>query len=53
MAKQKNTYSITGRIIDAKTRSVAGLRVEAWDKDLIIDILVENIGRRNHKRRNL
>lgn len=40
MAKQKNTYRITGRIIDAKTRSVAGLRVEAWDKDLICNDLV-------------
>lgn len=40
MAKQKNTYSIAGRIIDAKTRPVAGLRVEAWDKDLICNDLV-------------
>ena len=39
--KAKKIFRISGRIIDRKTRrGVAGLRVEAWDKDLILDDLV-------------
>ena len=36
-----NTYQINGRVIDNQSRrGIAGLRVEAWDKDLIISDLV-------------
>lgn len=39
MAKRK--FRVTGRVIDRKSRSgVPGLRVEAWDKDLVFDDLV-------------
>jgi hypothetical protein len=31
-------YRITGKVIDVKTRlGIPGLRIEAWDKDLIFD----------------
>src|SRR6185369_12050787 len=42
MAKKSGkTFRVSGRVIDlASRRGVAGLRVEAWDKDLIIDELV-------------
>ncbi|HKP11145.1 MAG TPA: carboxypeptidase-like regulatory domain-containing protein, partial [Blastocatellia bacterium] len=41
MAKRDDVFRIQGRIIDRATgRGVAGLRVEAWDKDLICDDLV-------------
>lgn len=37
----QETYRINGRVIDRQTRAgVAGLRVEAWDKDLIHNELV-------------
>jgi len=37
----KKTFRISGRVVDRKTRQGAGgLRVEAWDKDLIFDDLV-------------
>jgi hypothetical protein len=35
------TFSIKGQIIDAKSRQpLVGLRIEAWDKDLVIDDLL-------------
>jgi hypothetical protein len=37
----KKTFRIIGRIIERRTRSaIAQLRIEAWDKDLIVDDLV-------------
>ena len=46
MAKRpKKTFRIAGRVVDRKTRQgVSGLRVEAWDKDLIINDLVGSAG---------
>jgi hypothetical protein len=39
--KTKKIYRITGNVLNAKTRDgLAGLRVEAWDKDLIFNDLV-------------
>ncbi|HEV7472755.1 MAG TPA: neuraminidase-like domain-containing protein [Pyrinomonadaceae bacterium] len=41
MAKQNKTFKILGRVVDLETQTaLAGLRVEAWDKDLIQDDLV-------------
>ncbi|MBI2985750.1 MAG: hypothetical protein HYY45_03175 [Deltaproteobacteria bacterium] len=37
---EKKNFSISGRVIDIKAHGIAGLRVEAWDKDLIFDDLV-------------
>jgi hypothetical protein len=35
------TFSIKGQVIDAKSRQpLVGLRIEAWDKDLVIDDLL-------------
>jgi len=37
----KKTFRITGRVIDQKSgQGVEGLKVEAWDKDLLFDDLV-------------
>ena len=37
----KNTFNISGRVIDSASGSgIAGLKVEAWDKDLLFDDLV-------------
>jgi len=39
--KAKKVFLITGRVINSRSRAgLAGLRVEAWDKDLIVDDLV-------------
>jgi hypothetical protein len=41
MAKKDKVFRIAGRVIDRKTRNgIAGLRVESWDKDLILTDLV-------------
>jgi Neuraminidase-like domain/Salmonella virulence plasmid 28.1kDa A protein len=41
MAKRENVFRIKGRVLDRTTRNgIAGLRVEAWDKDLIFNDLV-------------
>lgn len=41
MAKRNKSYRISGHVIDRTTRQgVSGLRIEAWDKDLIFDDLV-------------
>lgn len=42
MAEQRNrTFRISGHVIDRETRQgLSGLRVEAWDKDLIFNDLV-------------
>lgn len=41
MANKKPTFEINGRVVDMNSgRGIAGLRVEAWDKDLIINDLV-------------
>lgn len=41
MAKRENVFKIEGRVIDRTTRKgIAGLRVEAWDKDPVFDDLV-------------
>ena len=39
--KARKTFHITGRVIDRKShQELAGLRVEAWDKDFIVNNLV-------------
>ncbi|HBB87905.1 MAG TPA: PA14 domain-containing protein,virulence plasmid 28 protein [Blastocatellia bacterium] len=39
--KDKSTYVINGRVIESTSRQgIPGLRVEAWDKDLLFDDLV-------------
>jgi len=41
LTKDDTTYRIRGQVIDTKTkRGIQGLRVEAWDKDLICSDLV-------------
>jgi hypothetical protein len=41
MAKKEKNFTISGRVIDRTThKPVAGVRVEAWDKDLIHNDLV-------------
>ena len=41
MAKKEKVFKITGRVINHTARNgVAGLRVEAWDKDLFFNDLV-------------
>lgn len=43
MAKRNKSYRISGRVINRTTRQgVSGLRIEAWDKDLIFDDLVSS-----------
>ncbi len=39
--KPKRAFHIVGRVLERMTRSrIAGVRVEAWDKDVIVDDLV-------------
>ena len=39
--KTVKLFRINGRVIELKTREwIAGLRVDAWDKDLILNDLV-------------
>ena len=38
--RKEHTYKINGRVTDESGRGLAGLRVEAWDKDLIFDDFV-------------
>lgn len=41
MAKKQNSYRISGHVVGSKTRQGAvGLRVQAWDKDLVCNDLV-------------
>jgi hypothetical protein len=39
---EERTFRISGHVVDQHNQGIEGLRIEAWDKDLIYNDLVGN-----------